>query len=383
MPLISVIMAVYNNEKYFPAAVKSVTEQTFDDWELIIVDDGSTDNTPDIADKFAETDKRIKVIHQKNQWIYPSFNNGIAAAEGEYIYILNSDDSFYDNRSLEKVSDLVYKYNPDVVLTKISVVEINERGDRRIETLPQISSEEYAPNKNSVRKNFINYLKKGCLDNQANLYRTSIAKKHKFRTDIYGADYLYNAQIANDITSVAVCKYPIYEFHEYTSSDMNASVGKYYGYEHDMRNEFFETYYNLFSKWGQLDEEKENYLVNRRFSAYTYELKTFLFTTCPLNFEEKLTKAWDWANDLYEFALRYNRQEEFEARTLRGIMDIIIMHYGENAGSMQFIYDYLESILRYEKDDKDMKTIKNGVFNNANKNNIGICFYEKLKGELF
>ena len=81
--LISIVMAVYNNEMYFPLAVKSIIEQDYDQWELIIIDDGSTDQTPIIADRMAESDSRITVVHQKNQWIYASFNKGIELAKGD------------------------------------------------------------------------------------------------------------------------------------------------------------------------------------------------------------------------------------------------------------------------------------------------------------
>ena len=74
-PYFSIVMPVYNNEKLLPNAVNSIINQTFSDWELIIVDDGSTDNTPAVADSFAETDSRIRVIHQENQWIFRSYNN--------------------------------------------------------------------------------------------------------------------------------------------------------------------------------------------------------------------------------------------------------------------------------------------------------------------
>ena len=84
--MFSIIMPVYNNELYFPLAVQSILDQDYPDFELIIVDDGSTDKTPELADKMASQDKRIRVIHQKNQWIYASFNNGIRAARGVYLY---------------------------------------------------------------------------------------------------------------------------------------------------------------------------------------------------------------------------------------------------------------------------------------------------------
>lgn len=75
MPLFSIIIAVYNNERYVKNAIKSILDQDFKDYEIIIVDDGSTDTTPLIVDQIAEKDSRISVIHQDNQWIYASFNN--------------------------------------------------------------------------------------------------------------------------------------------------------------------------------------------------------------------------------------------------------------------------------------------------------------------
>ena len=90
-PLISIITAVYNNEKYIRNAANSVLNQSFRDIEYIIVDDGSTDRTPDIVNEIASKDARVKVIHQKNQWIFASYNNGIRQASGKYFYIINSE----------------------------------------------------------------------------------------------------------------------------------------------------------------------------------------------------------------------------------------------------------------------------------------------------
>ena len=118
-------MAVYNNEMYFPLAVKSIIEQDYDQWELIIIDDGSTDQTPIIADRMAESDSRITVVHQKNQWIYASFNKGIELAKGDYIYILNSDDKLRQG-SLGLMAKKASAYNPDVIWTKVLVHECDE-----------------------------------------------------------------------------------------------------------------------------------------------------------------------------------------------------------------------------------------------------------------
>ena len=118
MPLISVITPVYNKEKYVAKAIESVLSQSFKAFEYIIIDDGSTDRSPAIVDEYAKKDDRIKVIHQKNQWIYASFNNGIRKASGEYIYILNADDRLRKN-ALELMAEKVRELKPDVIWTKV------------------------------------------------------------------------------------------------------------------------------------------------------------------------------------------------------------------------------------------------------------------------
>ena len=92
MPKISVIVPVYNVEKYLHECVDSILAQTFTDFELILVDDGSKDNSGTICEEYAVKDKRITVIHQENQGQASARNNAIAIAKGEWIHFVDSDD---------------------------------------------------------------------------------------------------------------------------------------------------------------------------------------------------------------------------------------------------------------------------------------------------
>lgn len=92
MPKISVIVPVYNVEKYLHECIDSILAQTFADFELILVNDGSQDNSGAICDEYASKDKRIIVIHQENQGQAASRNTGIAIARGEWIHFVDSDD---------------------------------------------------------------------------------------------------------------------------------------------------------------------------------------------------------------------------------------------------------------------------------------------------
>lgn len=92
MPKISVIIPVYNVEKYLAECLTSVVNQTFKDIEIICVNDGSTDNSPKILEEFAQKDSRIKIINQENQGLSAARNTGLDVATGEYVSFIDSDD---------------------------------------------------------------------------------------------------------------------------------------------------------------------------------------------------------------------------------------------------------------------------------------------------
>lgn len=100
IPKFSVIIPVYRVEKFICQCIDSVLAQTFNDFELILVDDGSTDRCGEICDKYEKTDRRIIVIHKPNGGLSDARNAGLALAKGEYIYFLDSDD-WVDSRLLE------------------------------------------------------------------------------------------------------------------------------------------------------------------------------------------------------------------------------------------------------------------------------------------
>ena len=92
MPKVSVIVPVYNAEKYLQECVDSILGQTLADLELILVDDGSTDTSPALCDRYAEQDARVKVIHKPNGRAASARNAGIRAASGDYVAFVDSDD---------------------------------------------------------------------------------------------------------------------------------------------------------------------------------------------------------------------------------------------------------------------------------------------------
>ena len=115
MPSISVIVPVYQAEKYVKKCVESVTKQTFSDWELLLVDDGCTDGSPAICDACAAEDDRIRVFHRKkNAGVSEARNLGLREAKGDYIAFLDVDDRF-EFRALETLWCLREQTGADTV----------------------------------------------------------------------------------------------------------------------------------------------------------------------------------------------------------------------------------------------------------------------------
>lgn len=113
-PKISIIIPVYNTEKYLSRCVDSVIAQTFLDIEIILVDDGSTDGSGKICDEFAVRDARVHVIHQQNAGVSAARNAGIDAATGEWIGFVDSDD-WIDKETYEVAYDIAIDNNIDLV----------------------------------------------------------------------------------------------------------------------------------------------------------------------------------------------------------------------------------------------------------------------------
>ncbi|MBR5130204.1 MAG: glycosyltransferase [Alphaproteobacteria bacterium] len=114
MPKVSIIIPVYNVEKYLSRCLDSVLNQTFNEFEAICVNDGSTDSCGDILDEYAKKDNRIKIITQKNQGVSVARNTGIQSAIGDYVAFLDSDDELAP-LFLEKMYNAIIKSNADVV----------------------------------------------------------------------------------------------------------------------------------------------------------------------------------------------------------------------------------------------------------------------------
>lgn len=118
----SVIVPVYKVEEYLPACIESVLSQTFSDFELILVDDGSPDRCGEICDNFSKTDNRIKVVHKQNGGLASARKSGIQVASGEYVFNLDSDD-LIEKDTLEYAYNKITDTNCEIVTFSYRWVE--------------------------------------------------------------------------------------------------------------------------------------------------------------------------------------------------------------------------------------------------------------------
>ena len=113
--LVSVIIPVYNVEKYLEKCVLSVLNQTYKNLEIILVDDGSTDSSSELCEKLKTLDNRIIVVHKINGGLSDARNAGLNVCKGDYIFFLDSDDYIKSN-TIEILTNIMYKDNSDLVL---------------------------------------------------------------------------------------------------------------------------------------------------------------------------------------------------------------------------------------------------------------------------
>lgn len=112
----SIIIPCYKVEQYLHQCVDSVLAQTYEDYEVILVDDGSPDNSPAICDEYGKKTDKVKVIHKPNGGLSDARNTGLDMARGEFVLFLDSDDWWDDKEALRKIDTCIKKTGADIII---------------------------------------------------------------------------------------------------------------------------------------------------------------------------------------------------------------------------------------------------------------------------
>ncbi|MBQ8946849.1 MAG: glycosyltransferase [Lachnospiraceae bacterium] len=188
-PLVSVCVAVYNSEAYLPRSIDSILVQTYDNLEIILVDDGSTDHSGDICDEYARKDSRIKVYHKPNGGLYTTRNAGIEAATGDYICFLDGDD-YIDKDMYEHMLSVLISEDAELCAVRYRLIfENNSVSDKSTDKVIVYDSQE-------MLKQFLIEDEAVLIQNSAwnKLYKRSLINDLRF-PDRWYEDMLYTPKL--------------------------------------------------------------------------------------------------------------------------------------------------------------------------------------------
>lgn len=141
-PLVSVLVAAYNVEDSFEACAESVSAQTYRNLQIVVVDDGSTDGTPELCDRFAERDHRVRVVHQKNGGLSAARNAGLSLSTGDYVIFIDSDDRMMPGQ-VERLLSLLVSESADIAYCDWFVNDVAETNGKP--SVNVMSREEFMP----------------------------------------------------------------------------------------------------------------------------------------------------------------------------------------------------------------------------------------------
>lgn len=130
-PLISVILPIYNVETYLGKCLESIRGQTWENWELICVDDGSTDHTWDLTQRYAEIDRRIRVYQQKHGGVSTARNLGLSYAAGKYVLFVDGDD-WLNLEMLRVLAEEAEKSRADMVVCSARILYVFRERNRKM-----------------------------------------------------------------------------------------------------------------------------------------------------------------------------------------------------------------------------------------------------------
>ena len=216
MPKVSIVIPVYKVEKYINKCLDSLLEQTFKDFEIILVDDGSPDNSGSICEEYAKNYSFIQVIHQENSGAGKARNAGIELAKGKYVTFTDADD-WVAPEMLEKAIE-VLDNGFDLVMFGNQAVWFNKKETKVVKTQNWGKSELFSTKK-ECRENFLNLLESTSLNTPWNkLYKMEIINEHNIRfPDVRrGQDAFFNMEYYKHINSFYLTAEVLYYFRQNT-----------------------------------------------------------------------------------------------------------------------------------------------------------------------
>ena len=213
-PEISVIVPVYKVEKYLNACINSILAQTFAQFELILVDDGSPDGCPALCDAAALRDDRVRVIHQKNGGVGAARNTGLDAAKGKWITFVDSDDTVAP-RYLEAMYRKAVAEQADAAVCDFRLTDESGKDKHRVERLIK---DETLTRHEVLSKMMLAPFPGMC----CKLYRRELIGAHRFGNRTIGEDATFQVEVFSEANKVVCIAQALYDYRQVTESAMHS-----------------------------------------------------------------------------------------------------------------------------------------------------------------
>lgn len=280
LPLVSIIVPVYNSEKTLVRCINSILKQQYKNTEIILVNDGSTDNSLSICREYEKMDSRVKVIDKPNTGVSDTRNIGMAFASGKYFQFVDSDDWIAENATKVLV-DRILETNCDMVISGFYRVINGKKSEKaHIPVNKVMSKKEFVSHMMQAPANFYY----GVMWNK--LYRADIIRAHRISccTDLdWCEDFLFNLDYMRYAESFASMNVPIY----YYVKTKNSLVEKQCTFRNiiSMKIRLFESYKELFESTELYEENRAQ--IRKFFIAYAKDGGLGYMDTYFMNFLRK------------------------------------------------------------------------------------------------
>ena len=295
--MFSIVVPVFNSEKYLKECVDSVMQQTYNGWELILVDDGSTDNSINIINDYVSLDKRIKKVTVSNRGAYFARIKGFEIAEKEYIICLDSDD-YWENNSLEKLYEILKSDNTDIIMFAGRTFG-DEKKERKIGCL--YDDYRIIEKKELYLKLLTSHeLNSLCLK----VFKKKLLEKEYVDLKAYtglciGEDKVQVLRLFTAAEKVIYIPDVLYNYRKKSSSENTAfninNIPKL------ISNEVFEVLFSYMEYWGMYDKKYKKI-------AATYYIKNFIdqyYTVRKKMGKDKKYRQYDWKGQILPQMRKY------------------------------------------------------------------------------
>lgn len=286
---LSILIPVYNTGEYLRACLDSVLAQTLEEWELILIDDGSRDSSGAICDEYAAKDDRVRVVHKENEGVSVARNLGLSLAQGEYVGFVDSDDRV-EPEMFEALYAAARQSGADIAMC--DAVTVYGDGRTEVDTIPQLPSSGW----NAKERWTPDLLMRIAGVVWRCIYRRELLERHRIRFPEglrFSEDRIFNLYAMGAANGVAYCKVPYYR----QFMRQGSAVHKFYpDYFEIVKDAYRRTQTAISGAWEN-DEAIRTAYLSQFVGGAIAAVNNYFYRTSTLPFKERWEKVRELCED--------------------------------------------------------------------------------------